>query len=199
VVACLLQPIVESCVVNWIVGAGIVIFAVYLPKIQEEVVIKMPDTISRVIEKGGRELMDLEIVRDEKIFISFRLAPEIEQFFKNVSAGEKSTTKWLLADGTPPKYYDWKTGDGIDAIADAFFGSVFNTYGERLFDGERANIAFLRTVHSSKGVVFGFDEMMSKETLEQFAIQVRDFVIRLYKQFIRKVVVKASVQIEELM
>ena len=97
------------------------------------------------VEKSGHELLSLEIIRGENIEVRIRAAQEIESFFRTMSSGKKSNNKWLLADGTNPTYYEWK-GESADALADEFMAAYLNTYGGRFFDGERANVAILRTV-----------------------------------------------------
>src|SRR2546427_1389941 len=106
---------------------------------------------TETIIKGGKELLTMEIVRDDKIQVNLRAAPEIESFFQQMSTGKKTTTKWSLADGTNPSYYEWKV-EGIDELANTFMSSYLNSYGGRFFDGEKANVAILRTVGISRGV-----------------------------------------------
>jgi len=149
------------------------------------------------LEKGDNVLLELAITRNENIEITFRLSTEIEQFFQRTSIKSKNTTKWKDVNGNYPDFYEWKSS-GSDAVADGFMESYLNTYGGPLFDGERANVSILRTVNSSHGITLSFGEMMSKETIEEFARQVRDFVLKLYKQFIRKVTVKTTITVEEV-
>jgi len=149
------------------------------------------------VEKGARTLLDFTISRDDRIEVTFRVASEIEHFFMLTSERSKNTSKWVDQGGNHPDYYLWK-GNGSDALADAFMAAHLNAYGGKLFDGERVNVSILRTVGASDGITLVFDDMMSKETLEEIARQMQDFVRKLYKQFIRRVVVRTSITTEEL-
>ena len=153
---------------------------------------------TETVIKGGKEILSMEIARGENIRVNIRVAPEIEMFFQQMSTGKKTSDNWKFENGDSPSYYDWKS-DGIDELANAFMSSYLNSYGNRFFDGEKANVAILRTVGISRGVSIIFDGMVTKESLEEFSSQIRSFVVQLYKQFIRKVIIRVNMSIEELM
>lgn len=166
----------------------------------------MERVVDKAVGKAGTRLMELEIERNDALYIRLKLAPSLEALFKWASRGERASDVWRDEDGSPALFHAFRNSYGeyennAPALT-AFYSALrhSNKYGANLMDGDRANIALLRSVGTStdEGVRLKFDGVYSEEALKNLGLALRETVVALYKQFIRKVRVRASLAIEEV-
>ncbi len=169
----------------------------------------MPDILSKAVGKMGLPLMELDIERNDNLDIRLKLAPSLEALFR-WAGSEQQSDRWgppggdqLRGLGGASFYSLGSTSTGrAPALHDFFAGLPYgNKFGQRLIDGDRPNVAILRTkgTSSDEGVRLRFEGVYSEEALKKLGLALRDVVVKLYKRFIRKVRVRASLVVEEVL
>lgn len=139
----------------------------------------------------NKTICEIRLERSEKTKLYIRVAKEVEEIIKNACQAEpKESRAW----GT--KFYEHKSE--ASTLKSKFTDGKYNSYGDNLMYGNVANISVLRTVGVSNGVTIELKQLYPDAMLTSYAEQVRGFVKDLYTQFLRKVVVKASLSLEEI-
>lgn len=163
--------------------------------------------MGKTVGKLGVRLMELDIERNEHLDVRLKLAPSLEALFK-WAGSERVSDMWGYTDSGilgGATFYSLENAslDGrAPALTTYYAGLPYgNRFGKRLIDGERPNVALLRAKGSSSedGVRLRFDGIYSEEALKKLGLALREVVVGLYKQFIRKVRVRASLVIEEVL
>lgn len=140
--------------------------------------------------KRERKILDIEVERNAEIIITIRAAAEIEDFFRRHSEDVGESQKW----GT--KFYRVR----YDGEVKNFFSSRYDEYGLPFVNGGKVNVSVLRTVGISEGPVkIRMNNEYSEETLISAVKELKGFTKELYQRWIRKVVIRGKLEIEEVL
>ena len=134
-------------------------------------------------------IMEIEVERNEEVIINIRVAKEIEEFFKRNSTGIGESSNWGM--NFYKVTYNGELGE--------FFRRVYDRYGEMLVDDRKVNIAILRTVGiGERTVTIRMKNEYSEETLVSAVKQLKEIVKEIYQKWIRRVVIRCKLEIEEI-
>ncbi len=168
----------------------------------------MERIVGKSVGKLGLRLMELDIERNEHLDVRLKLAPSLETLFK-WAGSEKVSDRWNYPDAPGnvggATFYSLENASmsmRAPALTEFYAGLPYgNQFGKRLIDGEQPNVALLRAkgTSSDEGVRLRFEGIYSEEALKKLGLALREVVVGLYKQFIRKVRVRASLVIEEVL
>lgn len=161
-----------------------------------------------------RDIVLLDTIKNgTDLFLKLTVAPELEEFFKQLSItefGEKdiveTSSKWFDKDNKGLPFYknakvlnDYirKFIEGKISNQNGTALQISNAFGKGLFeDGVRTNVAILRVVGASKGVTLKTTDLIAYEEIKVYAEQLAIFVKEFYGNFILKKEVKAKIQFE---
>lgn len=163
-----------------------------------------------------RDIVILDTIKDgTDLFLKLTVAPELEEFFKQLSMTEfgkeeglytELSAKWFDKEGKGLKFYKnspvlneyiKKYLEGKIATSNGNFLNVSNAFGKGLFEeGSRVNVAILRVVGATKGVSLKTTDLIAFEEIKLYAEQLAIFVKEFYGNFILKKQVKAKIQFE---
>jgi len=138
----------------------------------------------KVVKKDDNKILVMNVNRENgktKLFI--KVSPEIENVFKTEDTHESNIYK----DGDTKHFYYLRKPDTEEELNNLVSDTRISDYGNQLFDGYRTNLSLLRTVGISEGVNFEITHLIGEEMLTKYAERMKIFVLKLYKQFIRKV------------
>ena len=159
-----------------------------------EILINKPKKKGKTIKKK----MIFNLKKEGKdTFIYLKIPEELENFYKNLSKGETSKSGfWLLENGEGAEFYN--LNQEYEKEEKKNIGYVFNNYGSGLFDGEKINLAFLRTLGASKGIKIKSEkfEAISGMELEFYIRELGNFTKRIWEHFINKKEVRAVISFE---
>lgn len=152
-----------------------------------------------------KKILDIDLSKDGlNIFLKIKASPEIEKFFKSVAVDDiagviggvyqEKSNKWVDDRGVGLQFYikAKKLNDkvaGVDVI-DNFGNGLFNENKEKI------NVALLRAVGITDGIVFrttdllGYEEM--KAYIEKLAVWTKGF----YREHLKENTIKASLSFE---
>lgn len=137
--------------------------------------------------------------KNDNVIIHLKIPFELERFFQRISNSEiKKSSKWFLAKNTHAQFYGLT--EEYQRIERKVNPSMsFNDYGDGLIrDGNRINLALLRTVGASKGVKlhcagsWGVDNM----DLENYVRNLGMFTKKFWEQVIERQKLKAIISFE---
>ena len=139
--------------------------------------------------------------KNEDVIISLKIPFELEKFFKKISNNEsQKSSKWLIVGDTGAKFY--KLNDEylrIERKISSTNYSSFNDYGDGLIrDGNRINLALLRTVGASKGVKLRCHNSWDIDNLdmENYVRNLGLFTKKFWEQVIMRQKLKAIISFE---
>lgn len=147
---------------------------------------------SRIIGK-------IEILRrNGEIFLKIKVCQEIEDFFRNDNIKESSN---YLTNSDRLLYYhtDGYTTEKINKIREIEekYHVFLRSYGAKL-RGDRCNFSILRTKDiSKKTITIKVDDLISKDALEDYVKQFKNFISNFYRDYFKRCVIKSSVEVVE--
>lgn len=149
------------------------------------------------IKKGDKVLLDSRIIRkiDHIRWILF-VHPDIEEIFKGEKVDVSST--WTDPNGEPYEFYTEPHYDTNTELGGYIHNQgCYSNYGNYFFKEDGTpNLAVLRTVGiSSHPLVFKLRRPYAEETLIEGQRVLKQFIVKLYHDFIRPVTIKTELTI----
>lgn len=146
----------------------------------------------------GEKTPLLRITRENgKTKLFLKILPEMEEIFKSEDVQE---SRVYGVDGQNHRFYE-KT-ENEDNLRNLMRGECairLNDYGTRLIDGNGYfNLSIFRTVGLSEGKYFDVESLISEEMLLDYAKAVKNFCVKLYKNYIRKVEINVTFDVKEV-
>jgi len=149
---------------------------------------------SQVVEIGSNTLLLMKVNRVEgKTKLSLKVSPEIEGLFKKEQKRESNIYK---IDGRKLSFYEW---DDNEHNYERVMSNVeLNTYGREFLRSGEFNFSVLRTVGISEGVDIEIDKLISEETLTEWSKNLKDFTVKLYKNFLKPIEITVTIEKREV-
>ncbi len=146
------------------------------------------------VQKAGKVLAEIQIRRRAKGIEIKIVAPEFEEFFKDLSDG-------LVRKGTTNGFKDIElyivdAANGLYSDSDG----VINNFDCGLFDGTKANASFFRAkgIGSPEGVKFLIPGVISSEKLTEWKGKVMLYLKSFYKKHMKPFNVTCRLISEEI-
>ncbi len=146
-----------------------------------------------------RKKIELKLVRNSGcIALDLKIPTDFEEFFKSLSEGKKqSSTYWFVnkTKSQPADFY--KLTKSYEEIEKKFYNS-FNHYGYGLIQNQKINLAPLRTIGASKGIIIyskRFDEI-SNFALSFYIKELGLYTKKLYEEMIANKTITATITFE---
>ena len=149
---------------------------------------------SQVVEIGSNTLLLMKVNRVEgKTKLSLKVSPEMEGLFKKEQKRESNIYK---IDGRKLSFYEW---DDNEHNYERVMSNVeLNTYGREFLRSGEFNFSVLRTVGISEGVDIEIDKLISEETLTEWSKNLKDFTVKLYKNFLKPIEITVTIEKREV-
>ena len=149
---------------------------------------------SQVVEIGSNTLLLMKVNRVEgKTKLSLKVSPEMEGLFKKEQKRESNIYK---IDGRKLSFYEW---DDNEHNYERVMSYVeLNTYGREFLRSGEFNFSVLRTVGISEGVDIEIDKLISEETLTEWSKNLKDFTVKLYKNFLKPIEITVTIEKREV-
>ena len=119
----------------------------------------------------------------------------LENFFKT---SETATSTVYRSNGVALDYYKVMNKDSIFKQLEEKYSVVLRSYGSAFIIDNRHNYSLLRSVNISKGIKVVIDALVSRDFIEQYVRQFKEFVIKLHKDYIKNIEVEAVVTTREI-
>ncbi len=114
----------------------------------------------------AKKILYITLERENgNLFIFIKVPEEIESFFKELSKGKtKQSEVWLTPDNKGAEFY--LLTPQYEEMEKKINSMFFNDYGSGLINGDRINLAPLRTVGASMGVKLKSDRFSQMPNLD---------------------------------
>ena len=143
-----------------------------------------------------KEAIEVGLEKDGlNLTIRLKVAEEIENYFRDVAHGQTETSdKWLDTNGSGLRFY------AKNETMSRKVGSqqVMDNFGNGLFDYEtdRINVALIRTVGASKGIVIKANGLLSYAEMEQYVRELAIWVKGFYENQLRPSQISAKISLD---
>ena len=147
-------------------------------------------------EKQDKEIATIKVDRvNNSLVLKLKILPEIEGFFKSDEIRESQN--W--GNGQMLKFYRKQTLYSDSTEKGRFLGEYYDDFGSQFINGNKVNIAILRTVGSSDGFIeLNLDNKYSEESLVSGVKELKNFILLLYKKFVKPIKIECSLQVVEI-
>ena len=154
-----------------------------------------------VVRKGENDLLVLKVFRENKrTKLYLKVDKKIEELFQIEGTRESSYYK---NDGNPLQFYE--IGEPCEAVATLLEYDTKNRrikikeYGNPLVDSYGSmNFSILRSVGSSEGISVEIHRLISEEALIEWANELKEYIVRLYKNFVRTMELTVIIEKKEV-
>lgn len=141
----------------------------------------------------NKALLDLSIKREEgKVKLSIKVAEEIENLYKQTE--QKESGKYQL-NGAGLMFYAWNNDN---RTADIMEDIALNDYGKAFVFENSFNFSVLRTVNISEGITVEITNLVSEEALVEWCKKLKEFVVKLYKNYLKPCEITVLIQTKEV-
>lgn len=147
-----------------------------------------------VVKKGDNKILLMKLLRENgKTKLYLKTAPEVEAVFRT----EQTTVSTVYKDeDTFHNFYKQLSNE--DNLVNLVDNVRLNSYGTQLFDGYRKNLSLLRTVGISNGILFEIQGLIGEEMLEEWSRTLKEFILKLYKSYVRPVEITLILEKKEV-
>lgn len=131
-----------------------------------------------------------------KIYISFKIPEEIENFFKSVSEEKvKKSSAWFKGEEGVDYYAQ---PEELETKLTSIDSYVFSDFGSGLIRDGKINVAILRCVGSSKGVKINSDgfSAVSNAELQDYVKRIGMYIKKLWESNISSTTIKSTITFE---
>ncbi len=147
-----------------------------------------------VVKKGDNKILLMKLLRENgKTKLYLKTAPEIESVFRTEQTNESRVYK--DEDNFHSYYNQLSNEDSLVSLVDNI---RLNNYGTQLVDGYRKNLSLLRTVGISNGILFEIQGLIGEEMLEEWSKTLKEFILKLYKSYVRPVEITLILEKKEV-
>jgi len=128
-----------------------------------------------ILKKDSDNKLKLTIEKDRnKLLLFVKIPAEMEGFFKELSGGKTQISEVWLSGKKPAEFYKLTTE--YENIEKKFSNYVFNSYGDGLFRDNKVNLAPLRTLNASEGVLIWSKKFVGLANMD-FEYYVRELAL----------------------
>lgn len=122
--------------------------------------------MKKTMKKNMRKKIFISLERKKNnIKVYIKIPKEFEDYFKKMSNEDvRTSVNWKYQNGEGAKFY--ALTDEYQRIEEGFNYDIFNDYGNGLLVGEKVNLAMLRTVGASEGVVITSDKFLAIDNMD---------------------------------
>lgn len=144
------------------------------------------------VYKGDKKLAIIRIRRKSgELYLYIKTNNELESFFKT----NRTNTSDIYHNGQPLEFYGLKH---VLRDIQSQYGQNLREYGKELRMGMGYNFSLLRTKGISQGIELELTELLSKELIEDYIVNVKEFIKKLYRDYIKDLEVKTELEVKDL-
>ena len=139
-----------------------------------------------------KTLLEAEFERNGEVKLILKTSPEIEEFWKRVGSQVRQSDRWI-----GHKFYtNTPNNNSENSELGLFLDPYYDSYGGKMINSGKFNIALLRTVGIKDGKTFnlGDNDIYSDVMLRNAIENLKVFTTNLYKKFIKPIKIKLIVE-----
>lgn len=142
-----------------------------------------------------KHVIDITLEKRElETFVSLKVAPEVEAFFKKAAKSETETSnKWLDEEGEGLEFY--RKNEKLSGKVENY-DDVMDNFGNGLMEGSRINLALLRICGISEGVTVKTDDLLGYEETRQYIERLAEWTKKFYENNLKNHSLSASITFE---
>jgi hypothetical protein len=153
----------------------------------------------QVVKFDDRKLLVMKITREKgKAKLYLQTDEAIENIFRKEDIHDSEN---YTCDKQPLRYYDLLEGEEEESYKSLMSNIRLNSYGSNFIIGSYSmdkNISILRSVGISQGITIEINRLISEEMLTEWANILKDFVAKLYKNFVRPLEISVTIEKREV-
>lgn len=150
-------------------------------------------TVTASTENNSSKILELNVKRVEnKIKLYIKVAKEIEEIFKHPPIVESDNYN---NNGEKIKYYKYKEEQKLLTNNENL---LLNEFGSNFIINGKFNLSIIRSVGISSGITLDIKGLISEEMLINWSKTLKDFLVKIYKQYIRVIEIEISMNVKEM-
>ena len=145
------------------------------------------------VQVGENNLLLMNVKRENgKTKLSLKVCNEIEMLFRKEDIKESDVYK---LDGGKLSFYALDSEQDYERLLE---GVTIGSYGRPFIYDGNMNFSILRTVGIAQGVELEITHLVSEEALTEWAKKLKEFVVKLYKNYLKPVEITVTIQKKEV-